>query len=236
MGLYDPLTDTLRFSEPAEAMRILCLGMIADAVPWMLKIEGYIPDGGIVVDVGAFRGITGQWFAKRARHVFCFEPTPESAESIRLVLKVRNIGNVSVHQIALSDRVGVRPFHVLTCKGHNSLGPVKTSQHLYMTEVATTTLDDFADENGIGHIDFLKVDVEGFEHEVIAGANRLLLSRRIGVLLFEVNRPVLSDVGMTAAPIYDALHQRGYDLDGRAVSRSEIVVYEWGDLLARPRS
>jgi hypothetical protein len=59
------------------------------------------------------------------------------------------------------------------------------------------------------------------------------------VLLFEVNRPVLSDVGMTAVPIYDALRQRGYDitdLDGRAVSRSEIDVYEWVDLLARPRS
>jgi uncharacterized protein YbjT (DUF2867 family) len=40
--------------------------------------------------------------------------------------------------------LGRRRLPLLRAAGHNSLGPVKTSQRLYMTEVATTTLDDSA--------------------------------------------------------------------------------------------
>jgi FkbM family methyltransferase len=240
LALYDSATGVMGFPESLlEAGRILERGMIADAVPWMLKIDPIIPDGGIVFDVGGFRGITSQWFARKSRHVHTFEPMPESAESIRMALKARNVENVSVHQLAVSDRIGISELHLYAMKGHNSLGRVNTSAHVGSIRVPTTTLDDFADRNGVGAIDFLKIDVEGFELEVLKGATKLLSSHAIKGLLFEANKPVLSSIGKSAGSIHDLLGTYGYsvfDLDGRPASRSDVDGCEFGDYLARPRS
>jgi FkbM family methyltransferase len=240
LALYDSVTGVLRFPESlSEARLILGRGAIADAVPWMLKIDPIIPDGGIVFDVGGFRGITSQWFARKCHHVHAFEPMPENAESIRMALKARNVENVSVHQIAVSDRIGTSEFHLYARKGHNSLGRVNTSAHVGSIQVPTTTLDDFVDRNGIGAIDFLKIDVEGFELEVLKGAAKLLSSHRIKTLLFEANKSVLFSIGKSAGPIHDLLSTYGYsvaDLDGRPASRSDVDGCEFGDYLARPQS
>jgi FkbM family methyltransferase len=240
LALYDSATGVLSFPESLyEARLILERGTIADAVPWMLKIDPIIPDGGIVFDVGGFRGITSQWFARKSHHVHTFEPMPENAESIRMALKARNVENVSVHQIAVSDRIGTSEFHLCAMKGHNSLGRVNTSAHVGSIQVPTTTLDDFADRNGIGAIDFLKIDVEGFELEVLKGAAKLLSSHGIKGLLFEANKSVLFSIGKSAGPIHDLLSTYGYsvaDLDGRPASRSDVDGCEFGDYLARPQS
>jgi predicted sugar kinase len=51
--------------------------------------------------------------------------------------------------------------------------------------VEVATLDAFADAHGIDRIDFLKIDVEGHEKDVIAGASQRLHDGRIGVVQFE---------------------------------------------------
>jgi len=237
IALYDPRLDILRFPEAREGVSLLKAGIIADAVPWMLKINNYIPEGGVVFDVGGFRGITSQWFSRVASQVFTFEPMPESADSIRLVLKIRAIKNVSVHEIALSEKTGTSDFHIYKSKGHNSLGRVDTSQYIKTIQVPTTSLDEFASEHQIDRIDFLKIDVEGFELEVLKGASRLLASKKIGAILFEANRPVLESIGKTAAPIYNLLRSHSYhvtDLDGRSVDALEVNQCRFGDFLARP--
>lgn len=239
VALYDPKTDVLRFSADAlEATSLLQRGIIADAVPWMAKVGRYIRPGAIVFDVGGFRGITSQWFSRVAREVFVFEPMPESAESIRSALKVRDITNVSVHELALSDKVGTSDFHIYASRGHNSLGRVKTSsKYVRSIQVPMTTLDEFAKAHRIDRIDFLKIDVEGFELEVLNGAKNLLAAKRIGAILFEANRPVLKSIGKTAMPIYELLTSYSYtvtDLDGKMVEADEVDQCQFGDFLARP--
>ena len=237
VSLYDRHMDILRFPEALEGTGLLRKGIIADAVPWMLKINKYIPEGGVVFDVGGFRGITSQWFSRAARQVFTFEPMPENADSIRTVLKVRGIKNVSLHDVALSESIGTRDFHIFENKGHNSLGRVNTSRYVKTIQVPTTTLDEFTSKNQIDRIDFLKIDVEGFELEVLKGASRLLASKKVKAMLFEANRRVLKSIGKTAAPIYDLLRSYSYcvtDLDGRSVNVSEVDQCEFGDFLARP--
>jgi FkbM family methyltransferase len=163
IALYDPKTDLLRFPEPAEAMGLLGAGIIADAVRWMLKISSRLPKGGVIFDVGGFRGMTSQWFSRVASKVHTFEPMPENIDSIQQVLSVRDISNVSVHQIALSDQIGTSDFHIYQIKGHNSLGKVNTaSKYLYTIKVPTTTLDEFTRQNGIERIEFSQNRRGGF--------------------------------------------------------------------------
>ncbi len=55
------------------------------------------------------------------------------------------------------------------------------------TQVRVATLDDVAATEGVEYIDFLKIDTEGHELAVLAGASRLLNERRIGHIQFEFN-------------------------------------------------
>jgi hypothetical protein len=71
--------------------------------------------------------------------------------------------------------------------------------------VAVTAIDSFCSEHGITSIDVLKLDVQGFELELIKGAKEGLATGRIGLLYFEVtfmerykNRPSFSDLYTTA--------------------------------------
>jgi FkbM family methyltransferase len=240
LAFYDPLTGALRFPESFFGARwLLRSGMIIDAVPWMLKVDPYIPEGGIIFDVGGHQGITTQWFSRKARHVHTFEPMPENVDTIRTTLAVRGIKNVTVHPVAVSDHVGTDDFHIYQTRGHNSLGRTNASGYCYSISTKTTKLDDFADENGIESIDFLKIDVEGFELEVLKGSTKLLSTQRIKCLLFEANMLLLASIGKSAGPIYDLLLSHGYevtDLDQQAVTRNEVAESQYGDFLARPQS
>jgi FkbM family methyltransferase len=240
LGLYDPRSDTLRLPPgAAETMFQLRMGFIADAVPWMLKLGDRIPGGGLVIDVGGFRGITAQWFAQHVAQVIVFEPLPESALSIREVLRVRGISNVSVEELAVRDRDGTAEFFVYEMRGHNSLGKVDTSRYVHSVKVESTTLDDYAKAHAIDRVDFLKIDVEGFEYEVIKGAHRLLEERQIGSILFESNRPVLASLGKKAISVHELLASHSYvvtDLDGRLVESAEFEQLESADFLALPRA
>ena len=55
------------------------------------------------------------------------------------------------------------------------------------TQVQVETLDAVALNEGVDYIDFLKIDTEGHELAVLAGASRLLLERKIGCIQFEFN-------------------------------------------------
>jgi FkbM family methyltransferase len=204
LALYDPLSDTLRFPEAVEGTRLWRSGVMADAVHWMRKLDGRLPHGGLVIDVGGYAGVTAQWFSGRAARVIVFEPLPDSAANIREVLRVRGVTNASVHELAISDHIGQAELFVFEHKGHNSLGRVSSSRCVDSVQVRTTTLDAFATEHAIDYIDFLKVDVEGFELEVFKGAVGLLDSARIGTILFESNGPVVESIGKTTAAVHNS--------------------------------
>lgn len=60
--------------------------------------------------------------------------------------------------------------------------------HINLTEtvqVNVTTIDEYCQVNNIENIDFLKLDVEGFELEVLKGAKRMLAEKRIKMVQFE---------------------------------------------------
>jgi hypothetical protein len=105
--------------------------------------------------------------------------------------------------------------------------------------VPTQTLDEFAQSKGINQIDFLKIDVEDVELEVLKGASYMLNDQKINLILFEVNRPVLASIGKTIAPLYNFLLSKSYnisDLNGTSVSLKDLEKVQFGDCLACPKS
>jgi FkbM family methyltransferase len=137
------------------------------------------------VDVGANFGIYSYYMLKYSRKCVAFEPYPHLAKLLRRGLRNR----LEVHEVALSDRSGTATlrasFHQT---GHNTIEPsnrveskVLNPSSLETIDVPVASLDDF----DLGPVGFIKIDVQGHETEVIAGAARTI-ERHLPALLIEL--------------------------------------------------
>ena len=144
----------------------------------------------VVFDVGANRG---DWtdLAKKTIpgiQIHAFEIIPETFGHLQK--RFGNATNILINDIGLSDTEGSLSAYfsserheIATCVAAFSEG-----FHQYQPEVrsvSVTTGDRYCLAKGIEAIDFLKIDVEGFEPQVLRGFNTMLNSRQIEVIQFE---------------------------------------------------
>lgn len=116
--------------------------------------------------------------SKNCEKVYAFEPEIENIERFNENMLANNIVNVELIQKAVSDSQGEMKLNVLESYGHHSLGKVSTSKQVGIQAVSVVTLDMFCTSTNIDEIDFLKVDVEGFEMEVFKGAINLFENKK----------------------------------------------------------
>lgn len=148
-------------------------------------IEAIVKPGWICVDVGAHTGVITEMLAGwvgPSGHVFAFEAHPGNAEALSADLDAKALMNrVTVENLAISDGASDSLWLFAGRMGHstewNILGEdvdgVPTQREV---EVPATSLDDyFTDEV---QPDFVKIDVEGAEADVLAGMRRLLRESR----------------------------------------------------------
>ena len=144
-------------------------------------------------DVGANDGRTSLKVVKqfpRAR-IFAFEPHPETF--LRLTDSTKNYSAVDPVQTALGAEAGDQVMHTYTTSLINSLVPnarfaIRFGERLSPITVKCTTVDLFCAERNIKRIDVLKIDTEGFDLEVLKGANAMLKLRSCLVRLFRIQR------------------------------------------------
>jgi FkbM family methyltransferase len=136
-------------------------------------IDRIIPNGSVTVDVGAHYGLYTRRLSQLSGRVHAFEPSHKVARLLRRT----SAPNVSVHEIALSDRVGEADLFIPRGQdepvyGLASLEPRQASpeQAVVSTKVATARLDAVVRED----VAFVKIDVEGHELNVLNGAVDLL--------------------------------------------------------------
>lgn len=166
----------------------------------------------VSIDVGANIGLVSCFLARRSRIVYAIEPDPFNLERCKVQLALNNITNVELVELAVSNYEGHAEFYLLESCGHHSLGPVKTSAPAGTINVKTTTLDTICMNNGIDYIDFLKVDVEGFELEVFIGAARMLKAKKIGLIAFEISKVPLTSLGKCGNDIFELLRRYEYNI------------------------
>ena len=150
----------------------------------------------VIFDVGAHVGET----AARYRALFpgalihSFEPFPQSYGS--LVAAFRADPRVVPHNVAVAETTGAAKLRVNRASVTNSLlesdrrGEDYWGKNLLDTEgelsVKTLALDDFCREQRIEHVDVLKIDVQGAEYAVLAGARGLLERHAVDLIYLEM--------------------------------------------------
>lgn len=137
----------------------------------------------VIVDIGAHIGT----FAVRAASllkngkVYAVEASRENCAYLRANVKLNNLGNVSVHHLALTDFKGETKLYHKGHKGH--LGSSIVKDFLGEAEnVPTDTLANFMQDNDISHCDYMKLNCEGAEFKIILSTHKNIL-QRINLLL-----------------------------------------------------
>lgn len=168
---------------------------------------------GVCVDVGANRGQHLQRMIELApdgQHI-AVEALPDLAREL-----TRRFPQVTVHEVAASSVNGTASFtQVIGREGFSSLrGFAQPGAETVSIEVATRRLDDLIPESAAP--DFIKIDVEGVEWEVLDGARRLLEQHHPAVW-FEHGRELGGLRDSKSGEIWDLLTSFGYrifDADG----------------------
>lgn len=190
--------------------------------PDFKAIPCLVRSGNTAFDVGANLGVYTVLLSRLcgpSGRVWSFEPAPDTYWRLRETLALNRCENVEPVQAAVCESSGTVRMNLFEPKfsAWNSLGkpnmisswgkPVSPTQSV---EVPGKTLDSFCDTQGIKRINFLKVDVEGFEDSVFRGARRLLRERRIDYICFEVSKAPLRGAGVESRQVFESLEVHGY--------------------------
>lgn len=197
---------TLR-SEKSEFQMILSRpGFIEDNIVKSQSWESHIADticffmkeNGVFLDVGSNIGYHSLYVASNFKksHCICFEPHPIIYKQLVRNIKFNpNLSNISCQNLAIGDKCGKIEFYTPTRNAYNrGVSSVLANYDLLVNndfskiEVEIVTLDEFLDQDTKDEIAVIKIDTQGYEYEVILGAEDIIRkSRPVIFLEFEAN-------------------------------------------------
>lgn len=139
-------------------------------------VTRHVPPSSTVIDVGANIGLSTIMLARLTCHVVAYEPSPPNIVFLRRNLALNGITNVEIRGAAVSSEPGVLRFHVAQfgAGSHVVTSDYVGSATVPTVDVPAVTLDAEAHPS----IAFIKIDAEGHEPDVLAGARRMLVRDR----------------------------------------------------------
>ena len=210
-----------------------------------------VPDDGIVFDVGANIGtVTLPLAQKIARgRVFAFEPAHHVFARLErnLALNPELAARVTPVQTFLSDSVGdgsdLQAIASWRVDGSaDDAHPLSGGSAQDASGVPATTLDSFCTDHNVSRVDFIKIDTEGYELDVLRGGVGILETHRPPVV-FEIGLYGLTERGHSFSEFESLFASLDYMLintkTGRVVTaanhRHEVPERSTTDLLAEPQ-
>ena len=189
-----------------------------DYEPWLGALfERHVDPSRDVLDVGANVGFHAVRFARllgAGRRVVSVEPTRRAADRLDRNLARNGVADrVVVHRGAVADRAGTMELKTIAGREEfSTLGamahPAVDGERWEIETVSTCTLDELVERHGV-EPGFVKVDVEGAEHLVFAGAARTLSVHR-PVIVTELSDDLLRGNGSSAREIVELISGHGY--------------------------
>jgi len=206
-NVFDQFTYTVRNGLNKGLRRRGGLGWIPRErdTPESLFWKALLLEGKVVYDIGAFHGLLTMYFARHATQVVAWEPNSKNRRRLEENLRLNSFSNVIVRPYGLSSEPAVASMTF------DSLVPGTASLDANIatgSQQETVELRTLDQEQGLNAPDLIKVDVEGFELEVLKGAGRALGSRPD--LFLEMHGSDADDKRRRVQAIVDHIWPLGY--------------------------
>lgn len=191
-------------------------------------IKQYLPKAPVIVEAGAHIGFDTIEMSKvwPKGTIHAFEPVPDLFN--QLASNTERLSNVRVYPLALSNQAGTAKIYVSSGASDGSSSLLPPKDHLLYhrevlfqeeVEIKVTTLDLWAEENGISQVDFLWLDMQGHELAALKACPRTL--RTVQAIYLEVSFKEL----YAGSPLYPEVRQ-WLEGEGFRVGREE---FPWSD-------
>jgi len=197
----------------------------------------------VILDIGANAGIFSLAAAASNPNavIHAFEPTPEIAAHLRKTIRQNNLEDrVFLHECGVSSENGIAHLNIFTGSGDNEGMNFLTAEKRSKAalDITTVSVDNFCEQQKIRKIDLIKIDVQGHEPEVLAGASKLLDQRDLPTIFTELNWDCEHPENCQASKTLDVLEQGGYRFADPNGTFDFRVRGSWirplSDLVARP--
>lgn len=146
-------------------------------------IRQFLPSGPVIIDAGAHVGGDSIEMCRlyAGSTVHSFEPVPDIFKLLKH--NTRKFSRIHCHTVALSNKNGEQVMHVSSGASDGSSSFLQPKEHLtdhpdvFFNKditVQTITLDNWAAQQQLDHIDLLWLDMQGFELEVLKASSVIL--------------------------------------------------------------
>ena len=190
-------------------------------------IKRFLKEGDTAFDIGANMGFYTIWFSKFIKngHIHSFEPDERNYERLCKNIEINRMTKlITAHKKAVSDVNDTILFskgldgenHILTGEGKN----------LETVRLEAITLDSFCFKSNVENIDYLKIDVEGFETSVLLGGAEMFRQKRIAIVQLELNQAILNS-GKEITDILSLLESYDYSLCSYDIDRNELKLISY---------
>jgi FkbM family methyltransferase len=195
--------------------------------PWAHHLLfSMIRQGDKILDLGAHIGTFSLAAAALGCDVISVEASPHNVALLEASVTQNGFERIQVVSSAVSDHAGTLKFIE-----NGPYGIVSSSTvGLSTLEVPAITVDELIEEIGWGHVDFIKMDVEGSEVAAIQGMSRLLVRADAPTIVYESNGHTLQLFGETPNHLIAALERFGYQ--NYLVEPGRLVPVQSSDLQA----
>ncbi|HUN22483.1 MAG TPA: FkbM family methyltransferase [Anaerolineales bacterium] len=178
---------------------------------WMRKI---VRAGQTVLDIGANVGqisISLSECVGKQGAVHAFEPEPQNFADLKANIETNGIGQVFTHWKAIGDYNGYAEVHISTLNsGDQRTYATAGEGKRKTTQCEMVCLDDFFPKSTV--IDFVKMDIQGYEGHALDGMQALLKRSNYPPILMEFWRYGLEKSGSDPAALLARFRQQGYQI------------------------
>jgi len=170
-----------------------------------------IKEGDTVIDVGANIGYYTLIFAKAVGEkgtVYAFEPDPSNFNILKKNIEINGYKNVILENKAVSDESGTLKLY----QSENNKGDHRTydsKDGREFTEVESISLDDYFTDK---RVNFIKMDIQGFEYFAVKGMKELLQFNNDIILTSEFWGLGLSRSGIKPVKYINLLKKHGFNI------------------------
>lgn len=141
----------------------------------------------LILDVGAHIGGFSVYCAEKfpLAKIYAFEPLKENYNLLKWNLRLNRSTNVTSLNQAVSSRSGVSDFYIPDSNG--AVASMMLNDANNRVTVDTVSLNEFIESRQIENVDFLKIDAEGSEYDILYGLSQKNL-KKISYLTLEVHK------------------------------------------------